>query len=70
MPAILEIFTEEDLHAYVDGRIWGERRRALERYLEEDPEARQKVAAYVRQSGNLIRMFRGSVSGRGSDPRP
>ncbi len=49
--------TEEDIHAYVDGRLDLERRRQVEQVLAVDPEARAKVTAYQNQNKLLRRLF-------------
>lgn len=45
--------TDADLHAYVDGQLTLERRRQVERYLTEHPEARAEVDAYRRLGAAL-----------------
>ncbi len=45
--------TEEELHAYIDGWIGSERRSAVERYLQEQPEAAQRIVAYGAQRETL-----------------
>lgn len=57
MPLIVDILTEADLHAYVDGRLEPERRRAVEAHLGEDPAAAQRVRAYQRQVACLHALF-------------
>ncbi len=64
--------TEEDIHAYVDGRLDLERRREVERVLAVDPVARAKVTAYQNQNKLLRRLFSrlrasGSSSARNPD---
>lgn len=44
---------EEDLHAYVDGLLDEERRTAVERYLQANAEAAERVAAYAVQRREL-----------------
>lgn len=58
--------TEEELHAYVDGRLDAERRAAVDRYLREHPEAAQRVAAYSAQREEL----RAAFAARGVTPIP
>src|ERR1700757_3092426 len=38
--------TEEDLHAYIDGRLDGQRSETVRAYLNAHPEAAETVAAY------------------------
>ena len=45
--------TEDDLQAYVDGRLEPERCAGVEAFLEAHPEERGRVAAYRRQSAAL-----------------
>jgi anti-sigma factor RsiW len=44
---------EEDLHAYVDGTLSGERRAAVERALEQNPELAARVSDYFSLNGLL-----------------
>jgi anti-sigma factor RsiW len=67
MATVLELLTEEDLHEYVDGRLSREDREALEAYLHQDDEARQRVQAYQRQIANLVSLYRDVAS---TDPSP
>lgn len=48
---------EDDLHAYVDGQLDGDRRLAVERWLAEDPEAARKVEDYRAQTALLHEIF-------------
>ncbi len=57
---------EDDLHAYVDGQLEADRRRAVERYLEETPEAADRVAAYQTQREAI----RAAFAARGAEPLP
>ncbi|HXT81435.1 MAG TPA: anti-sigma factor, partial [Acetobacteraceae bacterium] len=57
---------EEDLHAYVDGLLDAERRAAVERYLQANAEAAERVAIYVAQRQEL----RAVLSVRAWDPIP
>jgi len=41
--------TENDLHAYADGRLDATRRAEVESYLESSPETAERVAEYARQ---------------------
>ena len=49
-----QIVTEDDLHAYVDGELAAERRRAVEAWLAAHPDDVAKVAAW-RSQAELIR---------------
>lgn len=53
---------EDDLHAYVDGRLDAERRADVERYLRDQPEAARRVAAWRAQREALRAAF-GAVAG-------
>lgn len=57
---------EEDLHAYVDGLLDAERRAAVERYLQSNAEAAERVAAYAAQRQEL----RVALAVRARDPIP
>ena len=57
---------EDDLHAYIDGQLEVSRRRAVERYLAEDPEAARRVAAYQAQREAL----RAAFAARTEEPLP
>jgi anti-sigma factor RsiW len=57
---------ENDLHAYVDGQLSAERRGAVERYLEENPEAAQRVADYQMQR----EVIREAFAARSAEPLP
>ncbi|WP_029009787.1 anti-sigma factor family protein [Azospirillum halopraeferens] len=48
---------DEELHAYVDGRLDGDRRLAVERWLAEDAEAARRVEDYRAQAALLHEMF-------------
>ena len=48
---------DEELHAYVDGRLDGDRRLAVERWLAEDAEAARRVEDYRAQAVLLHEMF-------------
>ncbi|WP_431857701.1 anti-sigma factor family protein [Azospirillum sp.] len=48
---------DEDLHAYVDGWLDGDRRLAVERWLADDPEAARKVEDYRAQAALLHEIF-------------
>lgn len=45
--------SEHDLHAYVDGRLDGERREAVERFLAHHPERAAEVATWQRDAQRL-----------------
>jgi anti-sigma factor RsiW len=49
--------SEQDLHAYVDGRLDEARRREVEACLADDPAAAEKVAAWHRQNVSLHALF-------------
>ena len=58
--------TEDDVHAYVDGRLDAERRAAMERYLQGQPEVMVRIAAYHAQRERL----RAAYAARASEPIP
>jgi anti-sigma factor RsiW len=45
--------SDDDLHGYVDGQLPPERHAAVARYLQEQPEAAERVAAYAAQRETL-----------------
>ncbi len=49
--------TEQELHAYVDGALGPDRRRAVQAYLAAHPDAAAKVAAWQRQKQALHALF-------------
>ena len=49
--------TEDDLHAYVDGLLDEERRRAVEAWLADDSDAAARVARWQRQNAGLGALF-------------
>lgn len=51
--------SEQDIHAYVDGRLDGERREAVEHYLARHPERALEVQAWQRDSQRLRVLFGG-----------
>lgn len=53
MAKILEVFTEDALHAYVDDRLDPLSRRAVERLIDNDDRAATRVRAYNRQAALL-----------------
>jgi anti-sigma factor RsiW len=48
---------DEDLHAYVDGRLDAEQRAAVQRYLHDHPDVAQHVAAWSAQRDTLRGAF-------------
>lgn len=44
---------EQDLHAFVDGKLDGESYRTVIAYLSTSPEARERIIGFLRQQGNL-----------------
>jgi anti-sigma factor RsiW len=57
---------ENDLHAYVDGQIPLDRVRAVERYLEENPEAARRVHDYQAQREAI----RAAFAAHAAEPLP
>src|ERR1700722_2502014 len=57
---------ENDLHAYLDGQLDAERRLAVERYLDENPEDAQRMAAY----GVHREAIRVAYAARAAEPLP
>jgi anti-sigma factor RsiW len=57
---------EDDLHAFVDGRLSAERRAAVEVYLDRHPEASARVASYVAHRQAL----REALYGKFGEPVP
>lgn len=51
------MISEEDLQAYVDGRLDAARSLQIERYLEQNPGAAARIAAYIEQSHDLRAAF-------------
>ncbi|PWC33107.1 anti-sigma factor [Azospirillum sp. TSO35-2] len=49
--------TEDELHAYVDGQLDGNRRLAVERWLADDPDAARRADDYRLQSALLHDLF-------------
>lgn len=47
------LITQQDIHAYVDGELSGERRRAVERFLAERDISLEQAATHLRQSLDL-----------------
>jgi anti-sigma factor RsiW len=50
-------WTEEDLHAYIDGRMDQSRRRAYEAYIEQHPDLVRRIRSYQMQIGEMFRSF-------------
>lgn len=57
---------EDELQAYVDGRLGDARRAAVEAYLAQNPDVRERVALDIRQRNAL----RGQLEGRFAEPVP
>jgi anti-sigma factor RsiW len=53
---------EDDLHAYVDGRLDAARSSQVERYLEQNPSVAARIAAYIVQSHDLRAAFADAVA--------
>jgi len=51
--------TEEELHAYVDGRLSSARRQQVERWLVEHPERGEQIGAWQRNAQQLRAAFAG-----------
>ncbi|KAB8173395.1 anti-sigma factor [Lysobacter maris] len=51
---------EQDIHAYVDGRLEGERREAVEHYLAQHPDRAAEVQAWQRDAQRLRALFGGT----------
>jgi anti-sigma factor RsiW len=51
------MISEDDLQAYVDGRLDVSRSLLVERYLEQNPGAAARIAAYIEQSHDLRAAF-------------
>ncbi|MBQ2647808.1 MAG: anti-sigma factor, partial [Achromobacter sp.] len=47
--------SDQELHAYADGQLDAERRREVERYLADHPDAAREVDAIRRQTDELRR---------------
>ena len=57
---------EDDLQAFVDGRLPEARRGQVEAYLAQNPEVRERVALEARQRASL----RGQLEGKAAEPVP
>lgn len=66
MPDAPRPVTEEDLHAYVDGLLPPDRHAEVARYLDDQPEVADRVAAYRAQREGL----RAALAGMASEPIP
>jgi anti-sigma factor RsiW len=53
----LHPITENDLHAYADGRLDATRRAEVEAYLSSNPEAAERTAEYARQNEALRELY-------------
>ena len=53
---------EDDLHAYVDGRLDAARSSQVEDYLERNPGVAARIAAYIEQSHDLRAAFTDAVA--------
>lgn len=58
--------SEEELHAFVDGRLEDGRRHSVERYLRANPDTAERVAIDIAQRDAL----RSALSGHATDPIP
>lgn len=47
------LITEQDVHAYIDGELYGDRRRALENFLAERDLPLERAARYLRNNFDL-----------------
>jgi anti-sigma factor RsiW len=63
MNGVTPPISEDDLHAYVDGQLEASRQPAVERYLEENPEAAHRVSAYQTQREAIRMAFKVDVAG-------
>jgi anti-sigma factor RsiW len=53
--------SEDDLQAYVDGRLDAARTSHVELYLEQNPDAAARIAAYIGQTRDLRAAFKNAV---------
>lgn len=53
---------EEELHAYVDGRLEPQRRSEIETHLAENPADAKRVRSYQQQNAALTQLFDGALS--------
>lgn len=49
----VHLITEQDVHAYIDGELSGERRQAVERFLAERDLPLERAARYLRNNFDL-----------------
>lgn len=52
----IHLITEQDVHAYIDGELSGDRRRAVERFLSERDLPLERAARYLRNNFDLRAM--------------
>lgn len=52
----VHLITEQDIHAYIDGELSGERRRAVEDFLAERDLPLERAAKYLRNNFDLKAM--------------
>ena len=57
MKELKRTWTEDDLHAYIDGRMDRDRRKAYEAWLQDNPEVLRRVRSYQMQIGDMFRAF-------------
>ncbi len=50
-------WSEEDLHAYIDGQMHRDRRREYEQYLATRPDLLRRIHSYQLQIGEMFRAF-------------
>ena len=53
MPDQVHLITEQDIHAYIDGELSGERRVAVERFLADRDLPLERAARYLRNNFDL-----------------
>ncbi|NRA30726.1 MAG: hypothetical protein HRU11_10760 [Parvularculaceae bacterium] len=53
MSTPLNLVTEQDIHAYIDGELAGDRRQVVERFLAERDLPLQRAARYLRNNFDL-----------------
>lgn len=49
----VHLITEQDVHAYIDGELTGDRRQAVERFLAERDLPLERAARYLRNNFDL-----------------
>ena len=57
------IVGEDELHAFIDGRLPAARRGEVMAHLDADPDAADRVAAYLRQRADLVLLRRSLAEG-------